>query len=94
MCNYHIPTSAEMSGKGLNKRNWKVNHFFGTAKYYTETAGFPNGKLPCHEEWCEFRQESCIVHVSVFRDNALNSHVTTLQKYFAQFADPPIIDEE
>ena len=69
MCEFHIPTNAEMSnGKGLNKRNWKINHFFGTATYYTESAGFPNGKLPCHEEWCEFRQESCTVHVSVFGD--------------------------
>ena len=38
MGNYHIPTNVEMSnGKGLNRRNWKVNHVFGTAKYYTDT---------------------------------------------------------
>ncbi len=29
MCNYQIPTNVEMSnGKGPNKRNWKINHFF------------------------------------------------------------------
>ena len=69
MGNYHIPTNVDMSnGNGLNRRDWKVNHVFGTAKCYTDTAGFPNGKLSCHEEWCEFRQDSCTVHVSVFGD--------------------------
>ncbi len=79
MCNYHTPTNVEMSnGKGLDKKNWKINHFFGTSKYYTDSAGFPIGKLPCHEEWCDYRQDSCTVHVSVFGN-------------IIQFDDPKII---
>jgi hypothetical protein len=41
MCNYYIPTNAEMNGKGLYKRRWKMNHFFANAQYFIEFAGFP-----------------------------------------------------
>ena len=69
MCNHHIPTNVEMDGIGLHRKRWRVAHFFGAAKYYTDNAGFPNGKLPCHEEWCHLRQDACTVYVSVFGDN-------------------------
>ena len=79
MCNYHIPTNVEMShGKGLHKRYWKINHFFVTVKYHSDIAGFPNGKLLFHEEWCEYQQDTFTVHVSVFGD-------------IIQFDDPKII---
>ena len=70
LCSFHIPTAAEMSqmgnGKGLNKKYWKAHHFLATAQYYVDQAGFPSGKLPCHEEWCDYRQDACTVYVSVF----------------------------
>jgi hypothetical protein len=72
MVNFHIPTNAKMTqmsnGKGLHKKYWRPHHFLGTAQYYTDQAGFPNGKLLCHEEWCDHRQDSCTVYVSVFGD--------------------------
>ena len=68
MCNFYIPTSVEMAGRGLNKRRWKINHFFGTAQYFIESAGFPEGKHPNHEEWCALRNDRFIVPVSVYGD--------------------------
>jgi hypothetical protein len=70
MCNFHIQTNAEMTqmsnGKGIHKKYWKAYHFLGTAQYSIDQAGFPSGKLPCHEEWCDYRQDACTVYVSVF----------------------------
>ncbi len=54
------------NGKGIHKKYWKAYHFLGTAQYSIDQAGFPSGKLPCHEEWCDYRQDACTVYVSVF----------------------------
>ena len=66
MCLLHVPTKAEMNGKGMRKKNWKIPHFLPTADYFIEHAGFPPGKLPSHEEWCEYRNDSFTVYVNVF----------------------------
>ena len=42
MCNFHIPTNAEIAhmsnGKGLHKKFWKAHHLLGTAQYYIDQA--------------------------------------------------------
>jgi hypothetical protein len=83
MCNHHIPTKAEMNGKGLLKKLWKVYHFFGTAEYYSENAGFQKGKLPCHEEWCEDNQDAYTVYVSVFGD-IIRINDPNIQQWYEQ----------
>jgi hypothetical protein len=57
-----------MDGRGLDKRQWKNNHFFGTAQYFIDFAGFPEGKHPNYEEWCSLRNNKFIVPVSVYGD--------------------------
>ena len=46
MCLLHVPTKAEMNGKGMRKKNWKIPHFLPTADYFIEHAGF-------HRESCQ-----------------------------------------
>ncbi len=89
MCNFYIPTNAEMNGRGLNKRRWKINHFFGTAQYFIDFAGFPEGKHPNFEEWCPQRNDKFIVPVSVFGDIIRFDDQRTIQWYDQIVAFPP-----
>jgi hypothetical protein len=68
MVNYYIPTGAELNGGGIDRRHWKINHLFGTAKFFIEIAGFPEGKHQNHEEWCPLRNNKFQVPVSVHGD--------------------------
>jgi hypothetical protein len=51
MAMMHILTKIEMRGRGLGP-NWKLNHYLVDAEYFVEHAGYPQGKLPCHVEYC------------------------------------------
>ena len=80
MCLLHVPTKAEMNGKGMRKKNWKIPHFLPTADYFIEHAGFPPGKLPSHEEWCEYRHDSFPVYVNVFGEVLRVDDADSLQR--------------
>jgi hypothetical protein len=93
MCNFYVPTNAEMNGRGLNKRRWKINHFFGTAQYFIDFAGFPEGKHPNFEEWCSQRNDKFVVPVSlsVFGDIIRFDDPKIIQWYDRIVASPEIV---
>jgi hypothetical protein len=68
MCYNHIPTNEEMRGRGLNKRRWKMHHFFCDAQHFITSAGYPEGKHPYYDEWCPVRNDWYPVLVSVLGD--------------------------
>jgi hypothetical protein len=66
MVNFYIPTGAELNGGGIDRRHWKMNHLFANAQFLIDIAGYPEGKLPNHEEWCRLRNNKFQVSVSAY----------------------------
>jgi hypothetical protein len=88
MVNFYIPTGAELNGGGIDRRHWKINHLFATAQFYIETAGFPEGKYPNHEEWCHLRNNKYQVSVSVYGE-IIRFNDPRIIKYYEDLAKVP-----
>ncbi len=88
MCNHYIQTAADLNGGGIDKRYWKINHLFGTAQFFIEVTGFPEGKYQNHEEWCHQRNDKFQVLVDVY-GNIIRFTDPKIIKYYEDLAKVP-----
>jgi hypothetical protein len=63
LCYLYIAKKGEVMG-GLDSKNWKIGHFLTTADYFEQNVGYPQGKLPSQEVWCNCRNDHVPVSVN------------------------------